>query len=97
MPIPALDKGGSQAIALALESEGALLLIDERTGRREAARRGLLVAGTLSVLDEAAAAGLIDFDGAIDRLLKTSFRVSRSVLAEIQRKRSVYSHDRYEQ
>jgi hypothetical protein len=35
--------------------------IDEKPGRQEALRRGLKVAGTLSVLDEAAQAGLLDF------------------------------------
>jgi len=48
-------------------------------------RRGLKVAGTLSVLDEADQAGLIDFDAAVDRLRQTSFRVSQMVLAEIQK------------
>jgi predicted nucleic acid-binding protein len=62
-------------------------LIDELADRREAARRGLIVAGTLSVLDEADRAGLLIFDEAITRLRRTSFRVSHAVLAEIEQKR----------
>jgi predicted nucleic acid-binding protein len=83
-----LDLGESQAIALASELGGTVVLIDELAGRQEATRRGLKVAGTLSVLDDADQAGLVNFDEAIARLLKTSFRVSQAVLAEIKQKRS---------
>ena len=83
-----LDLGESQAIALASELGGAVVLIDELAGRHEATRRGLKVAGTLSVLDDADRAGLIKFDEAIARLRRTSFRVSQAVLAEIEQKRS---------
>ena len=62
-------------------------LIDEQAGRQEALRRGLKVAGTLSVLDEADQAGLIVFDTVIAELRKTSFRVSQAVLSEIREKR----------
>jgi len=65
-----------------------VVLIDEQAGRQEAVRRGLKVAGTLSVLDEADRAGLVIFDNAITELRKTSFRVSQAVLSEIREKRS---------
>lgn len=65
-----------------------VLLIDEQAGRQEAARRGLKVAGTLSVLDEADQAGLVNFEAAVARLRQTSFRVSQSVLAGIKERRS---------
>ncbi|MDP8982837.1 MAG: DUF3368 domain-containing protein [Acidobacteriota bacterium] len=84
-----LDRGESEAIALAIDMHVEVLLIDEQSGRLEAARRGLKVAGTLSVLDEADHAGLVDFDTAVARLLQTSFRISQAVLAEIREKRSV--------
>jgi len=48
-----LGPGESEAIALASEIHADVLLIDERAGRQEALRRGLKVAATLSVLDEA--------------------------------------------
>jgi predicted nucleic acid-binding protein len=83
-----LDLGESEAIALASEVHADLVLIDEQAGRQEAVRRGLKVAGTLSVLDEAEQAGLVDFDEAIAELQKTSFRVSQAVLSEIREKRS---------
>ena len=83
-----LDLGESQAIALASELGAGVVLIDELAGRKEATSRGLKVAGTLSVLDDADRAGLVKFDDAIARLRKTSFRVSQAVLAEIEQKRS---------
>ncbi len=83
-----LDLGESEAIALATEVHADVLLIDEQAGRQEAVRRGLKVAGTLSVLDEAEQAGLADFDEAVAELQKTSFRVSQAVLSEIKKKRS---------
>jgi predicted nucleic acid-binding protein len=65
-----------------------VVLMDEQAGRQEAVRRGLKVAGTLSVLDEAEQAGLVNFDVAVAELQKTSFRVSQAVLAEIRARRS---------
>jgi predicted nucleic acid-binding protein len=83
-----LDLGESEAIALAGEVHADIVLMDEQAGRQEAVRRGIRVAGTLSVLDEAEQAGLVDFDNAVAELQKTSFRVSQAVLAEIRAKRS---------
>ena len=83
-----LDLGESEAISLATELHAEVLLIDEQAGRQEAVRRGLKVAGTLSVLDEAEQAGLVSFDQAVARLRKTSFRVSQAVISEIMQKRS---------
>jgi len=82
-----LDLGESEAIALATEVDADVVLIDEQAGRLEALRRGLKVAGTLSVLDEADHAGLVVFDDVIAELRKTSFRVSQAVLSEIREKR----------
>ncbi|HEV2990887.1 MAG TPA: hypothetical protein VG759_20785 [Candidatus Angelobacter sp.] len=88
MMLTHLDTGESEAIALAAEIHADVVLIDDLTGRQEAIRRGLKVAGTLSVLDEADQAGLVVFDDAISELRKTSFRVSPAVLLEIKQKRS---------
>jgi predicted nucleic acid-binding protein len=86
--LPLLDPGESEAIALATEVHAQVVLIDEQAGRQEALRRGLKVAGTLSILDEADQAGLVVFDDALAQLQKTSFRVSQAVLSEIRQKRS---------
>jgi len=59
-----------------------------RQGRQEAVRRGLRVAGTLSVLDEAEQIGLVNIDEAVAELQKTSLRVSQTVLSDIRAKRA---------
>lgn len=48
-----VDPGQAEAIALALETPGASLLIDEARGRRVARQLGLTVVGTVGVLLEA--------------------------------------------
>jgi predicted nucleic acid-binding protein len=83
-----LDPGENEAIWLAMEVRADLILIDDQAGRQEALRRGLNVAGTLSVLDEADRVGLVSFDVAINELAKTSFRVSPTVLLQIKQRRS---------
>jgi predicted nucleic acid-binding protein len=45
-----LDPGESEAIALALECEAELVLMDERAGRQAAMRSGLTVTGALGLL-----------------------------------------------
>jgi predicted nucleic acid-binding protein len=57
-----------------------MILLDEKSARRVAADRGLRITGTLGVLGEAAARGLVDLAKAIDQLRKTSFRYSPALL-----------------
>lgn len=45
-----LDAGEAEAIALAIECNADLILLDERAGRHAAQRMGLTVTGTLGVL-----------------------------------------------
>jgi len=54
-----LDAGESEAIALALEVEAELLLMDERLGRGTARHLGLRYVGLIGVLIEAKRKGLI--------------------------------------
>jgi predicted nucleic acid-binding protein len=83
-----LDRGEAEAIALAVELEAELLLMDERRGRTVAARFGLKVVGVLGLLIEAKRKGLLDRVEPIlsDLLHKAGFRLSpelcRRVLEE---------------
>ena len=81
-----LDNGEREAIFLAEEHGADALLIDEKDGRREAARLGFITIGTLSVLDRAAETGLISFVEAIDRLRKTPFREPKQIVEALLKK-----------
>lgn len=77
-----LGRGESEAIQIAEEHPGSLLLIDERKGRTEALRRGLFTTGTLGILLAAGEAGLLDPADAYRRLIaETSFRSSPALEA----------------
>jgi len=75
-----LQAGEQNAILLAEMQQAGILLLDEKSARRVAIERGLHVTGTLGVLGEAATRGLADLTAAIDRLRKTNFRYSPSLL-----------------
>ena len=75
-----LQAGEQAAILLAEAIPADMILLDEKSARRVAGDRGLRIAGTLGVLGEAAARGLVDLPAAIDHLRKTSFRYSPALL-----------------
>jgi len=54
-----LDRGEAETVALALEIDAQLVLLDEREGRRAAQRLGLQVVGVVGILLEAKARGAI--------------------------------------
>lgn len=75
-----LQAGERAAILLAESRLADMILLDEKSARRVATDRGLRITGTMGVLGEAAARGLVDLAAAIDQLRKTSFRYSPALL-----------------
>jgi hypothetical protein len=87
------DPGEIDAIRLAEERNADLILIDDRMGREAAMRRGLRVAGTVGILEEADRLGLIpDFERALAGLEESRFYLSKSfrelVLPRFRERRS---------
>jgi predicted nucleic acid-binding protein len=66
-----LDPGEAEAIALSIESQADLLLIDDRLGRRVAARLGLRFTGLIGVLFEAKQRGhVVTIKPVLDELIQ---------------------------
>lgn len=81
---PFLDEGEASAIALALEEESPLLIIDELKGRKVAKELGIKYTGTLGVISAAKITGKIDLvKPIIDKIKATDFRVSEELLAKV--------------
>jgi len=82
-----LDPGEASAMALALEKEECLLIIDEFKGRREARQLGLNYTGTLGILIVAKEKGLIkSVTEIIKEIGKTDFRIGEILINEVKRK-----------
>lgn len=80
-----LDRGESEAIALALEIKAEQLLIDERLGRREAVKRGLSITGLLGILLVAKHRGLVgEVKPIMNKLIEeANFRVSNNLYVQL--------------
>jgi predicted nucleic acid-binding protein len=78
-----LDAGEREAISLASELQASLLFMDERDGVSIARQRGLMVIGTLAVLDLAAVRGLVDLRTMFVRLGETTFRSPLRLMASM--------------
>lgn len=79
-----VDEGEASAIALGLEMPDALLIIDERKGRKIAQYLGIQTIGTLGVLLEGKKEGhILALRPLIDKIEQTNFRVSKELLNAI--------------
>jgi uncharacterized protein len=80
-----LDHGEAEAIALAVEAQAGLVLIDERRARAVAIRLGLNVVGVLGVLVEAKHKALIPRLKPIldDLITRAGFRVNSQLYERV--------------
>ncbi len=79
-----LDAGESGSIALALETENSLLIIDEKKGRRVGQQLNLKIIGTLGVILLAKEKGFINsVADLLTKLDNANFRISQSLRAKI--------------
>lgn len=86
-----LDRGERGTLALAMERQPDLVLMDDRAGVAAAHARDFVVTGTLGVLARAARRGLVDLPAALNALDRTNFHwtpnLRARVLAEFARGR----------
>ena len=80
-----LDSGEASAIALALEKENYLLIIDDLKGRKYARSLNLNFTGTIGIIAKAALNNKIKnaFE-ILDKIQNTNFRVSNKLILKIK-------------
>ena len=80
-----LDQGEAEALTLA-EQLNAVALIDERRGRKIAAKQGISVTGTAAVLIRAKQSGEVALiSHLLDTLVQCGYRLSPSLVKEVLR------------
>jgi predicted nucleic acid-binding protein len=77
-----LDPGECEAICLAQEIHADALIMDESKARQIARNRGLIVTGTIGVLELAASKDLLRLSDVIEKLRSTNFRASETLLQQ---------------
>lgn len=76
-----VDSGEASAIALAMETSNAVLIIDDLKGRKLASRMALSFMGTLGLLVKAKEYGVIlSVKPYLDKIQATDFRISSSLV-----------------
>ena len=79
-----LDKGEASAIALMLELDDAILIIDDLKGRKLAEKLGFKFSGTLGLLLKAKQIGIIKrIKPVLDKIRLTNFRFSEKLFTDI--------------
>jgi predicted nucleic acid-binding protein len=80
-----LGAGERDAIYLAMQSENALLIMDDLLARKQAVKLGLAFIGTVRLLDIAEKQGIIaDAGQVIDAISDTGYRISKAILQQLR-------------
>lgn len=75
-----LGKGEASAIALAMELEDCLLIMDDLKARKTAQHLGLTVVGTLGLIVDAKLIGIIPtIKPILNKIRSTNFRISKQL------------------
>ena len=75
-----VDKGEASAIALAIEIEDSLLVIDDLKGRKFAHQLGLRITGTIGIIIDAKLSGIIpSVKPLLTKMKQTNFRLSEKL------------------
>ncbi len=79
-----IDWGKASALALAKETDNALLLLDDLKARKLASKLKLKCTGSLGVISKAKQLGIIgQVKPLIDKILLTDFRIADNIVFEI--------------
>jgi predicted nucleic acid-binding protein len=79
-----LDAGEASAIALSLETDNAILIIDDLKGRKVVERLKLKYSGTFGLILKAKQEGVVStIKPIINKIIQTNFRFSVSLLDTI--------------
>jgi len=79
-----VDKGEASAIALAVELENCLLVIDDLKGRNLAEQLGIKITGTFGLIIEAKLSGYIEsVKPVLAKIKQTDFRLSKDIERKI--------------
>ena len=79
-----MDKGEASAIALAVELENCLLIIDDLKGRNLAEQLGIKITGTFGLIIEAKLSGHIEsVKPLLAKIKQTDFRLSKDIERKI--------------
>lgn len=79
-----VDKGEASAIALAIELDNCLLIIDDLKGRKFANQLGLTIIGTIGVIVDAKLAGINpSIKPILTKIKATNFRITEQLEALI--------------
>ena len=81
-----VDEGEAEAIALAAESPGSVLLLDEKKARRIASEMKVPVVGTVGLIVRAKRARLVpSCQGVLDAMIAADFRMTEALYREALR------------